>query len=162
MKDWRDYPGRSQSVAVLERWAKGLKYFRYCPAHRGHAGGGDRFLAKVFYSEKEDLEATMKKLGLSLSKASREDPNPIHEYPKYEQPCHQDINGIKTFIWVKRNEFTISIAGADGDIYSVTDQDFLNAQRVEEMLDLIKNNIVIPPIDDPWCISEKYYPELWQ
>jgi hypothetical protein len=47
MKDWRDYPGRSQSVAELEKWAKGLKYFRYLAACGGHANDGDVFVARV-------------------------------------------------------------------------------------------------------------------
>ena len=160
-KDWRDYPGRGHSVSELERWAKGLKYFRYCAGHGGHANDGDRFLIKVSFSNKDDLFSIFNKLGVSLQRVPKEDPAPIAILPQFDQPCFQDINEVQTFIWVRENEFTISLSGADGNQYVVTDSDFMNGQKVEEALDFMKDKIIIPPIDDSSCVCEKFYPELW-
>ena len=178
MNSKEEYFFETHSKAEIARWCAGLKRFSFCRAYGGHANDGDSFQASIKFSGESELLRVMQLLGIELNILPSDNPVPvpgksyslpefekfkfgIEGYPKYEQPGWQRVLGISAFVRVKEYHINIHLSGGDGNIYTVTERDFENAQAVENHLEPYGLSFAHPP-KECFCICEECYPAVWE
>lgn len=144
-------PG-SPSTDVVDRWHAELRLFRFHRAIGGHANDGDMLQAKLAFSGEAELVALFERLGRPLvvlpPDAKVPTPgerytldeyealrHPLRAFPRYEAPSRTALFGVSVYVSVDEGEVGISLSGADGDPYFVTDRDVANARAIERELE---------------------------
>jgi hypothetical protein len=169
--------------ATIRKWAVSLSYFRFCRAYGGHANDGDRFLAALAYMDELDFLAILETLGLTpntlppqpaitqpaITQPDQHFPEAIENFkfrvkdlPHLEQIGFCQIDDAPCFLWASLGIMTLTVAGAEGNSYEVTEKDFQQAKRIETRLHVHANWIIDPPQDDRNCVCPKYYAGYWQ
>ena len=59
-------------------------------------------------------------------------------------------------------EVTLSLSGADGDPYQVTEADVVHAAALEARMAVVADRLIDPPIDSKHCIAPAMHAELWR
>ena len=127
----------------MRDWARRLRYFRFCRAvPGGHAADGDSLCLALRDSE----------LPRRLTK----------DFPDIDSAGRHLIGGITVHVGFGEGMLRLSLFGAEGDPYAVTAADVENALAVEEKIEPFAAHIIDPPIDSAFCISPKFWPELWR
>lgn len=175
------YLFQSHSKEEIIKWATHLNYFYFIRAWGGHANDGDRFVAVIKYTDRQDLISKLAKLEVSLEKIPEDYPKPeagkaystnefetfknaIKDFPDLEQPGNISVKGIRSFIWIESGEILFSISGtADNDPYIVSNADFESCRSLERIFDA--NNFKEAKATGielgPNCVSKSNYPELF-
>lgn len=170
------------SEEEIRRWVNNLSYSYFKRAWGGHANDGDEFKLALNYKDKNDLLDILKKLEIKLNTIPKNHPRPvlgksythdefsvfkseIGDFPEYEQPKQVDINGIKCFCWIDKGNITFTLSGGqDGDFYEVTETDFENCKKLEQIITKVglidKVSRVLE--DSVTCISKKKYRDLFE
>lgn len=142
----------SPTQARADHWNQVLRHFRFQRAHGGHANDMDCIVASIsFAPDQAGLLALFQKLGLALERIPPDKPrrelgrsydsadwhryaDPIAAYPDFECPSFVRLFGMPAHLHVRRGIVDITLTGADGDIWSVTERDFKNALALEGLL----------------------------
>lgn len=140
------------SRATADRWNNALQHFRFHFAHGGHANDMDLIVGSVSFARGEaGLLDLFDRLEVPLERITPDMPrrelgkayssldttryaDPIPAYPSYQSPKLLTLFGAPASLSVLADEVVIYLAGADGDIWSVTEADFRNALRLEKLL----------------------------
>lgn len=140
------------SKEEIKRWVNNLSYSYFKRAWGGHANDGDEFTLTLIYNDKDDLSDILKRLGIKLNSIPKDHPRPIpgkpythdeysvfkseiNDFPGYEQPKHVDINGTKCFCWLENGNINFTLSGGqDGDSYEVSEIDFQNCRKLEQLI----------------------------
>lgn len=139
---WR-YLIATQDEATLQDWTRRLRFFRFCRAvPGGHAADGDslrlaledRTVPQRFVKDSQEMIGSGRP---SMGAA------PVH---------YSYGDGV---IW-------LSLSGASGDPYAVTAADVENALEIEEKIEPMAAYVIDPPLDSPFCVSPKFWPEFWK
>ncbi len=150
-------PSRSTS----ERWNQQLRYFRFTYAHGGHANDMDTLSAEIRFSDEESLLAIFDRLGAPLERFAEDEPRlvvgqtyrgdeiagrvyPITGFPNLKPPTKMSIDGMPVFAMVGGGRVLIIAAGADGNAWDVTENDFRNALRLEDLFDRVGLRPILP------------------
>jgi hypothetical protein len=131
---FEQYLFRSHSRAELQAWAKRLRYFRFCRALGGLANDGDCLAVALRHRGEADAQHLL----ASLSDAQR-----------------------NVSVSLTADTLQLTLAGANGDPYEVTEADVANAEALERRLDPHAERIIDPPLNDPRCIAPATYPAFW-
>jgi len=138
-------PSSSQTI---ERWQAALRLFRFHHALGGHANDGDSLDGALPFSGEAGLVRLFEQLErpLVVLPEDAEVPvpgqsytlddydalrQPIRAFPKYEAPSRTRLFGVSVYVSVTTSEVGISLSGADGDPYAVTERDVENARAIE-------------------------------
>jgi len=153
------------SKEEISRWVNDLKYSYFIRAWGGHANDGDEFKLTLNYKNKSDLSDTLKKLGISIKLLPKNQPESVSDVPEFEQPRHIDLNHIKCFCWIENGKISFSLSGGqDGDLYEVTETDFENCKKLEQLI--VDNNLTGMISRDlennVTCISKARYAGLFE
>ena len=161
---------RRHSFAELQEWTEALRFFRFCRAYGGHANDGDDLRAALRVDSEDDLITLAAGLGIALRElpASAPQPQPglsysieefaafrsrVEAYPRFEQPCHVALGGVPCFVYVHRGRLELSLSGADGDPYEVSQRDFQHALKLEALIAPFAARIIDPPLDGDRCFT---------
>ena len=139
---WR-YLIADHGEATLRDWAQRLRFFRFCRAvPGGHAADGD---------------------SLCLALADAEEPRRLtRDFPETDGAGRHLIGGAPVFVGYGAGVIRLSLHGAGGDIYAVTQADVENALAVEKTLEPMAVHIIDPPVDSAYCIAPGFWPEFWE
>lgn len=175
---FQEYLFQFHDEATIKRWAVSLSYFRFCRAYGGHANDGDHLLAALKYMNELDYRIVLDTLGLKSNQLPEDETETssdqkypmeiknfkfrIKDLPQLEQIGHCRIDGHPCFLWASLGTITLSVSGADGNIYEVTENDIESAKQIESRLHELSDWIIDPPQDDQNCICPKYYAGYWQ
>lgn len=138
----------SPSKATVARWHEALKSFRFYYAVGGHANDADTIYGQIKFSGEAEMLSIFERLGIPLqlipegaervvsgkSYTSEEYAriyHPIWAYPKYQEPGFAHIWGITFYLEVHQADISVHISGANGDPWSVTENDFKHALKIE-------------------------------
>lgn len=163
----------------IRRWARGLRFFRFCrPCTAPHANEGDRFLVALRFSGEDELLEIMESLGVEIQRLppdyrspvvyryDQKQPHAIPEFPHLAQPGWRELNGVRTFIWVRGGVIlpgVMDLHVSDPDNpYEVTERAFQGAQTVEALLARHQHRIIDPPLDNEHCVCPQYHPQFWE
>jgi hypothetical protein len=171
----------AHSKGKIKGWINNLRYSYFNRACGGHANDGDYFSLALQYRSTEELLLILKQLGIKLSEVPEgnrklvigqsyrpqqwADVDPyITELPQYQQPCHTKIGGIECFCWIHAGQIQLAFSGHDGDMYEVSDGDFENCKKVEQ---LITSQGLVDKVSRSCeelvtCISKKMYGQLFE
>jgi hypothetical protein len=135
----------------------------------------------INYKDEVNLFDILGRLGIKLKSIPKDHPKPIlgksytHEFsifkseikdfPQYEQPKHVDVSEIKCYCWIENGKITLSLSGGqDGDSYEVSEIDFENCKRLEQIImDKRLTDKVSRKFEDSiTCISKSKYSELFE
>lgn len=127
--------------ATLRDWAGRLRYFRFCRAvPGGHAGDGD---------------------SLRVALDDRTLPRrPAGDFPVIEREGRHLIAGVPVHVGFGDGTLLMSLSGADGDPYAVSEADVVNALAVERVLAPMAAHVIDPPMDSAFCVAPKFWPEF--
>ena len=131
---WLAYLYHRHSQTELTDWTRQLRFFRFCRAIGGHANDGDELLCAVRCADDAARAALFGALGLS-------------------QTGRVVLAGVTVFCSVRLGRLELSLFGAAGDPYEVTQADVDNALRVEPLLEPHAANILVPPRAGEHCFS---------
>lgn len=155
---------RSHSFDELEEWTASLQLFRFCRAMGGHANDGDSLRCALRIDSETDFVSLMAQLGIALREIpadapsrvpgrsysideSRRFPNPISAYPRFEQPADVTLGGVSVWAYISGGRLELTLCGAAGDFYEVTELDVRNALAVEKALSSFAERVIAPPVD---------------
>ena len=166
------------SGSDLARWARSLVHFRICTSSGGLGDDNGVWIeTRISYTDKHDLDRTLKHFDLSLKKMPPyKPPEPIEStlfydvvphdalaptaissLPDYQQIGHCEVGEEACFVWIDET----SIKFHFGTNWTVTAGDVALAQEFEKRFDQLVDRIIDPPIDNSYCLCPKYYPQLW-
>lgn len=171
---FHQYMFAEHDQATLRRWASQLSYFRFCRAYGGHANDGDQFLVVLRYQDETEYRALLANLDLEpkLLEPDDKEMTPGHSYsdqeiqnlkfkikdlPHLEQMGWCEINDCRCHVWASLGRLSISVDGASGDAYRVSELDFKHAKSIETKLGALRELVIDPPRDDRNCICPQYY-----
>lgn len=157
-------PPSSPSTDTVDRWHTTLRVFRFHRAVGGHAHDGDMLEGRLAFSGEAELVALFERMGRPLVvlppdakvptpgasytldeyEALRQ---PLRAFPKYEAPGRTRLFGVSVYVLVGAGDVAISLSGADGDPYVVTERDVENARAIEAGLDA--QGLLPPPAPAP-------------
>ena len=138
---WR-YLVANHGEATLQNWALRLKYFRICRAvPGGHAADGDSL-----------------RLALNDSDLPR---RLLKDFPAFDSAGWRLIENVPVHIDLGEDVLWLSLCGAEGDLYAVTEKDVENALAIEDRIKPLAKFIIDPPVDSPFCIAPAFWPEFW-
>ncbi len=166
----------------IRKWVNNLRYSYFKRAWGGHANDGDEFKLILSYKDKNDLFDILKRLDIKLKSIPLGHPKPIsgksytqdefsvfkseiNDFPDYEQPKQVNINGIKCYCWIDRGNISFTLSGGqDGDFYEVTETDFENCKKLEQLITKLGLTDKVSRVleDSVTCISKKKYSELFE
>lgn len=174
------YLYQTHPSATLRHWARSLRYFRFCRAHKSHLfNDGDRFLAALRFAGEAALLELLAALGLTVEPlppgdesariytAGPDTRRPLPDFPHLTIPSRQSIAGIPLFLSISggrtqpgRIDLTIT---APDDPFNVNEQAFEGAQRVETRLEPYQASLIDPPlaVDSEYCLCPQVYPQVW-
>jgi cell wall assembly regulator SMI1 len=120
----------------IRRWATGLELFRLYRPDSGYS-----FLVSFRCSTEQELSETQQSLeaalqGLKLAEDSAR---------------FESVGGVLSLL----------LSGAEGESWKVTEADYEQARRVEQLLQPYRERILQPPRASSMCVSPEYYPQLW-
>ena len=145
------------------KWITTLKIFRLCAIYPyPNDMHPERFIAKISFTNDDHLEKILRKIDW---KENQKKPREAR-FKKYNDnhsagwvlinniPCLLDINKILKSI-------EIEVSGVGDETHKFDNTVFLRAKQLEEYLQSNGFSFIEPPQDDSYCISPKYYPNLW-
>jgi hypothetical protein len=135
---------RRHARKELSAWARRLTYFRFCRAVGGHANDGDQLSLALRYDGEADALALYVKLAGGI----------------VEPGCVQ-LRGVSVLLLRQKRALTLSLFGADGDAYEVSELDVAHAEALEPHIVPLAARLIDPPIDSEHCISPQRYPEFF-
>lgn len=138
---WR-YLVASQGESTLREWARKLHFFRFCRAvPGGHAADGDTLCVALEDSALPRRLAT--------------------DFPDVDTEGRHLLAGVPVHIGFGDSVLRLTLNGADGDPYAVTEADVANAMTVEKTIAPLAAFVIDPPVDSPYCIAPRFWPEFW-
>jgi hypothetical protein len=175
MDRWTQYLFEEHSESELRAWAQRLKFFRFFRAQGGHVNDGDSLDVAFAYRTTSQLKAFLRDLGVEVVRFDAKPPQPelgisyaadiFAEFPSLisgttwlKQPGHCKVMGIHAFIWCAADRVKISI-GAD---YRVSEQNVIDAERLELVLDGVALERIDPPRDSKNYICPRHYPDFFR
>jgi hypothetical protein len=173
-----DYLYREHSRAEIRAWARALAHVRYCRAYGGHANDVDRFAVALATPDRAALLAAAAGLGLALVRIPAGAPTvepgkvyqgaalaerhwPIDVAPDLEAPRAPVIAGVRVGLWIGNGGLVLSIYPQERDSWSLTDDDFAAAERLDGLVRQLAWPVIDPPQDNDHCFCPKYHPQLW-
>ncbi len=139
---WR-YLIAAHGEATLRDWAARLQHFRFCRAvPGGHAADGD-----------------------SLCLALNDGPLPrrlTRDFPEIDSAGRHLVADIPVHFDFGDGVLRLTLCGAAGDIYAVTQADVENALAIEKKIKPLAAHIIDPPLDSAYCIAPEFWPEFWR
>jgi len=101
---------------------------------------GDGFLVSLRASTRQELSELQDSLSADLERLE------LTECASLEA-----ANGVLSLI----------LSGAEGNSTAVTEADYENARRMEQVLQRHRERLISPPRANGECVCPEYYPELW-
>jgi hypothetical protein len=126
---------RRHSFEELRAWTETMRFFRFCRAIGGHANDGDLLVAAVRVESQADLAAVAAALGIA---------------PRAGQA---EIAGVRCFVAVHPGQLELWLSGAAGDAYEVSEEDVLNAVKIEAALASVADRVIDPPMAGERCFT---------
>ena len=148
----------------VRRWCTSLRIFRLCKTYPyPNDMHPDRFIACIHFSADEELDRIMQDLELTED-TNRPEQSRFRLYNEKTSAGWQLLNGLSIYMTINKllQVITLEVSGTESDQFKLDETTFDRAKKIEEFilkLDLVFN---IPPQDDNYCFSPKYYPELWE
>jgi hypothetical protein len=159
---------RPHSYEELRRWTERLSFFRFRRALGGHANDGDVLLAALRVRSEAELVALARTVGIPLRELPPDAaeqvvgavyslaelaqiPTRIEAYPRFAQPGHIALAGVGCWCWIYEGRLELSLSGAAGDGYEVTEADVENAVAVEALLAPVAGYVLDPPLENERC-----------
>ena len=147
----------------VTKWVTTLKIFRLCAVYPyPNDMHPERFIAKTSFINDVHLEEILRAINWEEIQKK-----PIGaRFKEYNEnhsagwvlinniPCLLDINKILKSI-------EIEVSGVGDETHKFDCTVFLRAKKLEEYLQSKSFSFIDPPQDDNYCISPKYYPNLW-
>ncbi len=150
--------------ANIRRWCTTLKVFRLCKSYPyPNDINPNRFIASIKFTSEEELLKILQKLNLAEDK-SKPEQSRFKEYNEHHSAGWQLLNGISCLISINKllQEINIQVSGNKEDLFTLEEITYERTKQIEEFLLPLDLVFVAPPQDDDYCISPKYYPELWE
>jgi hypothetical protein len=141
---FEQYLFRTHSWAELRTWTERLRYFRFCRAVGGLANDPDYLGVALRHAGERDAQQMFADLSDSPLATG-----------------YAVIAGVQVFVSMSHDAVFLSLSGADGGYYSVTEADVAHAEVLEALLENVADRIVDPPLDDARCIAPTTHPEFW-
>ncbi|NHK29771.1 MAG: hypothetical protein FK730_00365 [Asgard group archaeon] len=122
----------------------------------------ERFLAAIKCKDIDEINNILQKMNFKKDTSKPEE----SRYKQYNENhsagwiiiednfCYLDVNKI-------RKTILIEVSGTDEDLFLMDETVFNRTLTIEQFLQKLNLNFIDPPQDDKYCISPKYYPELW-
>jgi hypothetical protein len=167
------------SERFLNHWAKRLKFFRYVKARGGFDGNIDKIILVLHFDCQEDILSFFDALAIPY-KLHREQPSRPEPGKSYsvadrakflpiipgtnwiEQPVWRTIDLVLVSVWGEMDRLKFTIVGPKEKHWRITDTEFENAERLENIFEKYSQRIIDPPIDSNNCLCPKYYPQYWK
>ncbi|USX23328.1 hypothetical protein NHH82_14640 [Oxalobacteraceae bacterium OTU3REALA1] len=174
MDRWTQYLFEQHSEAELRAWAKRLKFFRFFRAFGGHANDGDSLNVVFAYQTTSQLESCLQDLGVEVVKFATQPPQPElwvsyrgDEFARFpslikgttwmKQPGPCKIMDVDAFVWCEADRIRITLS----DGYTVSEQNVIDAEKIETALARLDLERIDPPKDTKNCICPKYHPDYF-
>ena len=141
MDSWTRYLHRDHAADELRDWARRLEWFRFCRAIGGHANDGDQLLVALRCTDPSTIWTALG--GARTGSGAVE------------------IRGVSVGVIQLGDRLLLSLSGASGDPFRVTEADVRRAEALEQSMDALQSLVIEPPIDERHCVAPKFYPELW-
>jgi hypothetical protein len=142
---WRAHLFRTRSEEQVARWARSLRYFRFC---RGRPA--------PFFTEPDRLVVALRSDGASdrrqLLDALGADDGP---------DGFRDLTGGRARVDARPDRLLLSVSGVEQRRTELTDRDVEVASAIEEVIDAVADRVIDPPFDDRSCVSPAHYPALF-
>ncbi len=161
---WLAWLYRNHSHDELTRWTRTLRYFRFQRALGGHANDGDLLLCALRSQNDADVTEICTALGISvkpLAADALESGREMNEPNRYgarnqwrsliAQPGLVVIAGVEVSVWVCAEQTELSLSGAAGDPFEVTELDVQNALQIETVLTKLVDRVLLPPRTGEHC-----------
>lgn len=170
---WERYLYERHTPEQLAKWARSLRWFRFCRAYGGHANDGDHLLVAI--AVHDDLNTVFDALGLPLTPISGPVPErcvtytgtewatlsfPIPGFEEFAQPGWVRLADYDAYVTAGPHDVRISVPDAT-QRYDVTEAAVAAARRIEELLTPLASQIVDPPQNDRNCLCPQQYPAIW-
>jgi hypothetical protein len=144
-------PVPSQTTFDTDRWDARLHLFRLRRAVGGLANDGDMLEGALPFSGEAGLVALFERMGAPLVVLPPDAPvpvagasyaleeyealrEPLRAFPRYEAPGRTKLFGVSVYVAITGQQVTVSLSGAEGDPYVVTDRDGDDALVIERGL----------------------------
>jgi hypothetical protein len=163
---WLEYLYRSHSHDELVRWTRSMRYFRFQRAIGGHANDGDELLCALRSGNDADVVEIFSELGIPVREADAQEldsalragrPNRYGASNQWlsriAQPGQVVIAGASVNVYVRAEQTELSLSGAAGDYFEVSQLDVDNALRIEAAMAGVANRVVLPPRAGQHCFS---------
>lgn len=141
---WRAHLFRTRGGQRIVRWARSLRWFRYC---RGHASPfftePDRFLVALRW-DGADRHAVLAALGLAEGADG-----------------WQDLAGGRVRVEPRPDRLVLAVFGGEQRRTALTERDLELAFAVEALLEPLADRVIDPPLDDGSCVSPARYPSVF-
>ena len=142
----------SPSASTQARWARELRYFRYCPSPGGHGDCPETLSASIPYRGLDALLTLFEKMRHPLRRLPVDAPrpllgktytgdewsalrHPISAWPDYEDPGFGFLLGVECHVTITGSLIHIHLSGGKNrDFWSVSAVDFRNAKAIEKAL----------------------------
>ncbi|MFW9922754.1 MAG: hypothetical protein ACFFDW_05630 [Candidatus Thorarchaeota archaeon] len=159
-----DHAMLSYGKENIEQWCKSLQHFRLCMSlPYPNDANPDRFLVVLEFSDRNNLEEILKMLEITIDE-SKEENSKFHAYSKDILAGWALIKNTSCYLRVNKLLLTIEIesSGTEIDPFDLDETTFNRAFSIEQFLLQLNPSFREPPFDDVYCISPKYYSNLFQ
>jgi hypothetical protein len=163
---WLAWLHRNHSREELLGWTRSMSYFRFCRALGGHANDGDELVCALSSQNDADLVEISSALCIPVRELDPEardaaeragGPNRHGSQTQWRsrlaQPGQVVLAGVSVFVYVRATQTELSLSGAAGDPFEVTDLDVQNALRIEAVMGGVAHRVVHPPRPGAHCFS---------
>jgi len=148
----------------VKRWCASLKVFRLCKSYPyPNDMDPDRFITNIKFTSEEELQKILRSLNLTKDE-SKPIQSRFKRYNKNHSAGWQLLNGVSCLMSINNllQEISIQVSGNESDLFTLEEVTYERAKQIEEFILSLNLVFVTPPQDDDYCISPKYYPELWE
>ncbi len=143
---------RAPTDRTVARWQSQLRHFSFHRAAGGHANDCDTLLCVLPFEGEAGLVALLAKLEFTLTVIPEGAPrivvgrsyspaewdqlyHPIRAYPRFAEPGATQLFGLRVHLSVGMNTITVGAFGAAAGSWTVVEEDFRNALKLEAEFD---------------------------
>ncbi len=144
-------------------WCRSLRYFRFCKSHPYPDDlKPDRFIALTSFENEAELTTFCNSLEINAKieggKILNSNDSNSTFYGKaavFGVYCYVNVNKIlKTLL--------LEVSGTESDQFLLDDTTFQRAKQIDENLSALEIEFISSPYEDDYCITPKFYPEVWK